>query len=297
MIGVGCGVFAFLLYNALHVLLPVGFFFSYFSQSILFYAFLRHGSFCGMLAILSQVILQALFLAPQSMFFFIASQSVPTLTLSFLWQMRKKQSFSPRLGHSLVDMSLLTLVCAVVACAYYLPYDDPIQPFRLFFKDLFQDHFLEQEKILVFFYDLLPGFFGISWIVMNVSNFYVAYRFLHKQDSTNYPISHRVDANFKDGFDIPLVIGLLMILLDVPFFKVLGTTICLISCVPLFAKGWYVSYLFIKQLSFYRFHLFFLGALCFILVWPALFIVVLGILDSWFHYSYQLQNKTANNDG
>ncbi|MDF3033754.1 MAG: rane protein [Alphaproteobacteria bacterium] len=126
---------------------------------------------------------------------------------------------------------------------------------------------------------LLPGISSISWIMMCLVNASLAQRLAVKGHLTQRPYPLPQDSQLYENWDLVLAAGLLLILTDISLFAFMGKNIALMSCVPLFLVGLKVVYAWLKQFDNPKFWVAGVIFMSIFLVWPAMFIVMFGILE------------------
>jgi hypothetical protein len=126
---------------------------------------------------------------------------------------------------------------------------------------------------------LLPGISSISWMMMCLVNASVAQRLAVKGHLTQRPYPLPKDSQVYESWDLVLAAGLLLILTDIPLFAFMGKNIALMSCVPIFLVGLKVVYVWLKQFDNPKFWVVGVIFMSIFLVWPAIFIVMFGVLE------------------
>jgi hypothetical protein len=128
---------------------------------------------------------------------------------------------------------------------------------------------------------LLPGISGISWIIMCLVNASLARHLaalIRKRPSIT-----SFDNQFHKNWDIIFGLGLLLALTNAPLFAFIGENVALISCAPIFLVGLSVVYAWLTQYANPKIWLVGIAFLSFLLVWPAVVIVLLGVLEPTLH--------------
>jgi hypothetical protein len=114
---------------------------------------------------------------------------------------------------------------------------------------------------------------------MCLVNASLAQRLAVKGHLTQRPYPLPQDSQLYENWDLVLAAGLLLILTDISLFAFMGKNIALMSCVPLFLVGLKVVYAWLKQFDNPKFWVAGVIFMSIFLVWPAMFIVMFGILE------------------
>lgn len=132
---------------------------------------------------------------------------------------------------------------------------------------------------------LLPGISSISWIMMCLVNASLAQQLAVKLHLTQRPYPLPKDAELYQNWDLILGASLLLVLTDVPLFAFMGKNIALMSCVPIFLVGLKVVYGWLGRFENPKVWVIAVVLMSIFLVWPAIFIVIFGILEPTVHLS------------
>lgn len=140
---------------------------------------------------------------------------------------------------------------------------------------------------------LLPGICSISWIMMCLVNASLAQQLAVKFDLTQRPYPLPKDTQFYENWDLILAMSLLLVLTGVPLFAFMGKNIALMSCVPIFLVGLKVVYGWLGQFENPKIWVVAIVLMSIFLVWPAIFIVIFGILEPTLHLSQRLKRSKS----
>jgi hypothetical protein len=132
---------------------------------------------------------------------------------------------------------------------------------------------------------LLPGISSISWIMMCLVNASLAQQLAVKFHLTQRPYPLPKDTQLHQNWDLILAVSLLLVLTGVPLFAFMGKNIALMSCVPIFLVGLKVVYGWLGQFENPKIWMIAVVLMSIFLVWPAIFVVIFGILEPTVHLS------------
>lgn len=138
---------------------------------------------------------------------------------------------------------------------------------------------------------VFPGIIAVSWIVMNLVNAAIAQRILQKYVLNIRPYPGLRDRLLHQNWDIILICGVMLELTDHPLFAFIGTNVAVISCVPLYLLGLSVVRTWLNQVEEARIWIFCIVVLSFLLVWPGLIVVLLGVLEPSLKLSQRFTKK------
>ena len=132
--------------------------------------------------------------------------------------------------------------------------------------------------------DVLPGIFSFIWLLMVWLNFQMAYAIALKSNKSIRKLTLKQNNFLPPVWDIVLVAALWLIIANQLFISshVLGifarTALC-ISAFPLLIDGIEIAQLMAKSYKLPRYATGIFMVLTFLLVWPMIFVVVLGLVE------------------
>ncbi len=131
----------------------------------------------------------------------------------------------------------------------------------------------------------LPSLLGVSMIASLTVNAYVAQTLLEKTRN-NLRVFQKEDWQIPLCWDIVVVLGMMMWSLGkffgLPQTLLIAKTVITLGCVPLGFIGLRICYLRLDWQASGRLWFRLLCVLSFLLVWPLIFIVLLGFIESWY---------------
>lgn len=137
----------------------------------------------------------------------------------------------------------------------------------------------EAARISQSFAELFPGIMILSILISLTVNILVTLRILEKASPELYPPLQTEDFQISSYWDIIFLIGLLLILTKYEMFAFIGKNVLLLSCVPLYLYGLRIISSWLNQLENWWLWFVFAIVLSLVLVWPAMLIVLLGLLE------------------
>jgi len=126
---------------------------------------------------------------------------------------------------------------------------------------------------------LLPGISSISWVIACFMNASIAQKLAVKAQLAQRPYPLLGKVQLYENWDIVLAFGLLLVVIDIPLFAFIGKNIALMSCIPIFLVGLRVVYVWLRQFENPQVWVVAIALVSFFLVWPMVFIVILGVLE------------------
>jgi len=138
----------------------------------------------------------------------------------------------------------------------------------------------------------LPGVFAFLWLLMVWCNFKMAYHFaLKRHGSVRQPALHQ-SRYLRPIWDIIMVAAIWLVLLNDIWINstalhIFARTIVCIGAFPLLIDGIEIIQLIANSRKLPPYLFIFLAVMTFMLVWPLIFVVVLGLVDPW----YDLKQK------
>lgn len=132
---------------------------------------------------------------------------------------------------------------------------------------------------------LIPGISSISWLVMCFVNASIAQQLAIKAKLSQRPYPLLKDTQLYEHWDLVLGVGLLLTLTSRPLLVFMGKNVALISCFPIFLVGLKVIYTWLEEFENPKLWLIGVVIISIFLVWPAIFVVILGVLEPTLHFS------------
>jgi hypothetical protein len=181
-------------------------------------------------------------------------------------------------GYSISWVSLYGIFLVAILTFFVLP--DSASPEQILKEWLGKFIDLSTIKdVSPLFFRVIPSISIISTIFTSLVNAVVTQRLLASLRLNRRPYPTPNDFLIHTHWDIVFALGLILQLTDHRLFAFMGSNIILISCVPLFLLGLTVAKAWLSQFEETQIWLYLLVVLCFLLVWPGLFVVGLGILE------------------
>lgn len=137
----------------------------------------------------------------------------------------------------------------------------------------------EATRISQSFVELFPAIMILSILISLAINMLVTLRILEKMSPELYPPPQTEDFQIPSYWDIIFLIGLLLILTKHEMFAFIGKNVLLLSCVPLYLYGLRIIGSWLNQLENWWLWFVFAIVLSLVLIWPAMLIVLLGLLE------------------
>lgn len=128
------------------------------------------------------------------------------------------------------------------------------------------------------FIQLFPGILSVSSLISLVINILVTFKILGMITPEKCPPHTKNDFQMPKYWDIVFLGSLLPILTQHEIFAFIGKNVLLLSCLPLYLYGLSIVYSWLNQLENWNLWLTFAVVLSIVLVWPAMLVILLGIL-------------------
>jgi len=269
----------------------LGMFLNYFTVLPLFLVSLSLGMNAGIFAALAAFLGIFLMIGAYQAAGFLAITCLPFLLLSYFALQTKSSSsavvFSYPLG---VVLSKTTLSVGAVVLALFILLEGAGVDIRAsiyhFLDSLIANELVpEKARILNQLVDIFPGIIVLSCLSTAILNALMAQKILiQKKLALRQPQPD--DLSFDGFWDIVVTAALMMIIsgsiFDSSSLSLLGKTVALLGAVPLGFAGFRVFYLRFFKDRFKAISFGVLVLLTFLLVWPLLFIVLLGFIEPWY---------------
>ncbi len=132
--------------------------------------------------------------------------------------------------------------------------------------------------------DVLPGIFSFLWLLMVWLNFQMAYSLALKSNKSIRKPSIQQNIFLPPVWDIALVTSLWLIIanqlfIGSPIFGIFSRTALCICAFPLLIDGIEIAQLMARSFQLPRYATVIFMVLTFLLVWPMIFVVVLGLVE------------------
>lgn len=178
--------------------------------------------------------------------------------------------------------SALMMVVGVVAYYYFTQTTD----IHTLIKNLLetfdpQNHIKNGEQLLLSLFPLLPGFFAFSWAVMTIINGTLAQGLLVRFGFNLRPSPKLSELIAPKSFLIALSLSLIFSFIGLDTLQSLGRNACFVLILPYFLIGLGLVHQWINKLAYASLILAVFYLSLFLLFWPAIGVVLLGILKPW----------------
>jgi hypothetical protein len=135
-----------------------------------------------------------------------------------------------------------------------------------------------------FLIDILPGMFSFLWLLMVWLNFQIAYSLALKSNKSIRKPSLKQNIFLLPVWDIAFVASLWLIitnqlLINSPILGIFSRTALCISAFPLLIDGIEIIQLMAKAYKLPSYSIVIFMSLTFLLVWPMIFVVLLGLVE------------------
>ena len=144
-----------------------------------------------------------------------------------------------------------------------------------------QEHIKDAEAFLIKIFPFLPGFFTFSWMLMMLLNAAIAQGFLTYIKANLRPTPSCRSLQVPTSFLIVLGFSLFLSFVGVGTLELLGKNAALILAFPFFLAGLGIVHHLMHQTSFAKVGLTIFYGLLLLFLWPALFVIFLGMLRPW----------------
>ncbi|MBI1954066.1 MAG: hypothetical protein HYS39_00490 [Proteobacteria bacterium] len=271
---------AFLSFSLSHifVFIPIfDFFFSYFSSLPLYIISFLRGPFYGLFSCFFYFLLMLFLFGLNSALTFLVITVLPLIIIS------------RGLQHYTSEGNILSQLCwtglfLIGMLLIFIPLEDPVSYFQ---KIVFQTNETIFKQLSSNIFLIIPSIGVISWVILNVSNAVLARYFLHTQRLKILPLILK----FPTYWDILFFIGLLFTFSQKAYLDFIGANLLVVSCIPLFALGLNILYLWLQNYDNARLWFTVFLVLTTLLVWPSIIVIALGILEPWYHLKHKLEKK------
>lgn len=129
------------------------------------------------------------------------------------------------------------------------------------------------------FIHFFPGILCISSLISLIINVLATLKVLSVISPESRPYSLRNSLKIPGYWDIVFLGSLLPILTQHEMFAFIGKNVLLLSCLPLYLYGLGIVYSWLNRLENWNLWMFFILILSVVLVWPAMLVILLGLLE------------------
>jgi hypothetical protein len=252
----------------------------------LFFTSFRLGLTNALIAGLTSIFILYLFSGPLAASLFVFIHFIPFMGISFLFlHTNKGGKWAYGVGNILSKTTLSFLILFEVALVFLWSQD-------IYWQEIVQTQLQqlislrpELKPIIDSLMSWLPSLVGLSVISSLVANAAISQCILQKR-KINLRILNYYDWNIPLYWDIIAVIGLMVWCLakaiDIPDLLIAAKTIISFNCIPLGVIGLRICYLRLSLVPGGRIWFRMICIFSFLLVWPFVFIVLLGFIEPWY---------------
>jgi len=144
-----------------------------------------------------------------------------------------------------------------------------------------QGHLKDAEPVLIKIFPFLPGFFAFSWAIMILINATLAQGLLIRFKRNLRPSPTLENLEVPKSFLILLGLSIFLSWVGVGSLELLGKSATCVLILPFFFVGLGVVHRLIQKTPFATVGLTIFYIVLFVFLWPALFVILLGILKPW----------------
>lgn len=293
--GALCAAFSFM---ALFIPI-VGVIFNYFSLLPIFYVGLTLGIRAYAMAMAIPLIMSICLPGP-SLQFFCVTLAAPSVAILYWHFLKTKDTYS----YSSVDiLHLLTsrFLGIIILGFCYLKFSN-----NLFFNSIWLANLHQQVAEIIQLakvqtstkniVESLPGVFAFCWLTMVWLNFQMAYAMALKSNKAIRQPLISQNQTLKPIWDIILIAAIwLMLLNDLlagpEILQIFARTCLCISAFPLLIDGLEIIQLITKAHKIPRYTIILSMVITFMLVWPMIFVVLLGLVEPWYGLKQKYLSK------
>lgn len=142
-------------------------------------------------------------------------------------------------------------------------------------------HVKDAESLLISIFPFLPGFFAFSWTLMMFINALIAQGLLVRFDRNLRPTPSLINLEAPKSFLIYLGLALVLSFVGVGSLELLGKNASFVLVLPFFMVGLGVIHTWIRKVPFATAGLILFYFLLLLFLWPAFFVILIGILKPW----------------
>lgn len=134
-------------------------------------------------------------------------------------------------------------------------------------------------------FPFLPGLFAVSWSIMMIANGVLAQSFLVRLQQNLRPSPSFEDLELPKSFLIFLALAFLLAIIGVGSLETLGKSATLVLTFPFFLVGLGLIHRWFHKTTFALIGLILFYCALLLFLWPALFVIFVGILKPWIERS------------
>jgi uncharacterized protein YybS (DUF2232 family) len=182
------------------------------------------------------------------------------------------------------DFTLLAGIIMIVALGVYLSFfqENNVQPFiRAFLQHVDPQALKDVEPLLATLFSFLPGFFTFSWMLLMVLNASVAQGILVRFNANLRPTPSFKAIQLPKNFLIAVGLSLALAFIGVGTLELLGKNAALVLSFPFFLTGLGIVHYLFHKTSFAKVGLTLFYCALLLFLWPALFVIFLGLVRPW----------------
>ncbi|MBY0502021.1 MAG: DUF2232 domain-containing protein [Alphaproteobacteria bacterium] len=143
------------------------------------------------------------------------------------------------------------------------------------------------EALLLKLLPTIPGCIALIWGMVILFNSTLAQGILSHYKKNLRPTPTLEDLEVSWSFLLLLCLSLLLSIIGVGSLEILGKNAAIVLIVPFFLVGLGLVHKWLRKTSFAMAALTFFYLILFLFLWPALFVIILGILKPWIEKSTQ----------
>lgn len=189
------------------------------------------------------------------------------------------------LSFLLRDFTLLSGIIMIIFIGVYLFFLEgrDIHTIVKIILDNFDPHgnVANGKALLTQLFPFLPSFFTFSWMLMMLVNGAIAQGFLGRIKANLRPTPSLYAIQLPYSFLVTLALSLILAIIGVGTLELLGKNAALTLTFPFFLTGLGVIHSLLHKTSFAKVGLTFFYCLLLLFLWPALLVVLLGMVKPW----------------
>lgn len=235
-----------------------------------------HGSKYGLIAGAIVIGIESILVGPGAAALTFGATLFPALYLTHLSHYNLASPQSLRLGEAFSRVCFIYLGLMMISITFIFDVNSIKLTANTLLTTLAPQ---EATRISQSFAELFPAIMILSILISLTVNTLVTLKILEKASPELYPSPQIEDFQIPAYWDIIFLISLLLILTKHEMFAFIGKNVLLLSCVPLYLYGLRIIGSWLNQLENWWLWFVFAIVLSLVLVWPAMLIVLLGLLE------------------